>query len=120
MSHAEYAHRGAYPLLATAMLAGSFAMAARPFWAEHRLIRPLLLFWLAQNLALCGAAALRLDLYIAAYGQTPPTPAHARWAEEEQRQLSVQRPERFGENVFQRKPMPLEPHEKSDLKCHLR
>ena len=70
MSYAEYAHRGAYPLLATAMLAGSFAMAARPFWAERRLIRPLLMFWLAQNLALCGAAALRLDLYIGAYGLT--------------------------------------------------
>ncbi len=70
MGHAEYAHRGAYPLLATAILAGAFALAARPFLHEHRLIRPLLLLWLLQNIILCGAAALRLDLYIGAYGLT--------------------------------------------------
>lgn len=70
MDHAEYAHRGAYPLLATAALAGLFALAARPFWAEDRRIRPLLLLWLGQNVILCGAAALRLDLYVTAYGLT--------------------------------------------------
>lgn len=70
MDYAEYAHRGAYPLLATAVLAGAFALAARPFLDEHRLIRSLLLLWLAQNVVLCGAAALRLDLYVAAYGLT--------------------------------------------------
>jgi hypothetical protein len=70
MDYADYAHRGAYPLLATAILAGAFALAARPFLAEHRLIRPLMLLWLAQNVVLCGAAALRLDLYIGAYGLT--------------------------------------------------
>lgn len=70
MSYADYAHRGAYPLLATAILAGSFALAVRPFLREHRLIRPLMLLWLGQNVVLCGAAALRLDLYISAYGLT--------------------------------------------------
>lgn len=70
MSMAEYAHRGAYPLLATALLAGTFALAARPFLGEHRAIRPLLLLWLLQNMALCGAAMLRLDHYIDAFGQT--------------------------------------------------
>lgn len=70
MTYAEYAHRGAYPLLATAMLAGAFALLARPFRAEHRLIRPLMLLWLVQNIVLTGAAALRLDLYINAYGLT--------------------------------------------------
>lgn len=70
MSYADYAHRGAYPLLATALLAGAFALSARPFLREHRLIRPLMALWLAQNLLLCGAAALRLDLYIEAYGLT--------------------------------------------------
>ena len=70
MTYAEYAHRGAYPLLATAMLAGAFALLARPFRAEHRLIRPLMLLWLVQNIVLTGAAALRLDLYIDAYGLT--------------------------------------------------
>ena len=70
MTLAEYAHRGAYPLLATAILAGAFALAARPFLGEHRLIRPLLLLWLAQNMVLCGAAALRLELYVEAFGLT--------------------------------------------------
>ena len=70
MSHATYAHRGAYPLLATALLAGTFALAARPYLAEHRALKPLLLLWLAQNVALSLSAALRLHLYIAAFGLT--------------------------------------------------
>lgn len=67
---AEYAHRGAYPLLATALLAGAFALSARPFLDEHTLIRPLLMLWLAQNVVLCGAAARRLDLYVDSFGLT--------------------------------------------------
>lgn len=70
MTLAEYAHRGAYPLLATALLAGAFALAARPFLGEHRAIRPLLLVWLGQNVILCGAAMLRLEHYIDAFGLT--------------------------------------------------
>lgn len=68
MSHATYAHRGAYPLLATAMLAGAFALAARPHLGHHRAIRPLLVLWLVQNVALALSAALRLELYIGAFG----------------------------------------------------
>jgi len=70
MSYAEYAHRGAYPLLATALLAGAFALAARPFLASGRWLKPLLLVWLAQNVVLCGTAFLRLDLYVEVYGLT--------------------------------------------------
>ncbi|KFE33263.1 DUF4173 domain-containing protein [Thioclava atlantica] len=70
MSMAEYAHRGAYPLLATALLAGGFALAARPFAREHRAMTPLLLLWLAQNMVLCGAAMMRLEHYIDAFGLT--------------------------------------------------
>lgn len=70
MSFAEYAHRGAYPLLATAFLAGAFALAAQPFAREHRAIRPLVLVWLAQNMVLCGAAMVRLGHYIEAFGLT--------------------------------------------------
>ena len=68
MSHATYAHRGAYPLLATALLAGAFALAARPFLAENRWLRPLLLLWLGQNIALTLSAALRLQVYVQAWG----------------------------------------------------
>ncbi|MCB1388622.1 MAG: DUF4173 domain-containing protein [Rhodobacteraceae bacterium] len=70
MSFADYAHRGAYPLLATAILAGAFAIAARPFLESNAAVRPMLALWLVQNVILCGAAAMRLDLYIGAYGLT--------------------------------------------------
>lgn len=70
MTLAEFAHRGAYPLLATAILAGGFAVAARPFLGSTRAIRPMLLLWLAQNVVLCAAAALRLQLYIDGFSLT--------------------------------------------------
>ncbi len=70
MSYATYAHRGAYPLLVTAMLAGAFALAARPFLTSHHAIKPLLLIWLLQNVLLTLSAVLRLDLYIAEFGLT--------------------------------------------------
>ena len=67
---ASYAHRGAYPLLATALLAGVFAALARPFLENRRGLRMLVLLWLAQNLALTAAAARRLDLYVGEFGLT--------------------------------------------------
>ncbi|WP_299936069.1 DUF4153 domain-containing protein [uncultured Pelagimonas sp.] len=70
MSYASYAHRGSYPLLATALLAGGFALLARPFLGEHRALKPLMYLWLAQNILLCLSAMLRLDLYVGAYGLT--------------------------------------------------
>jgi Domain of unknown function (DUF4173) len=70
MNVATYAHRGAYPLFATALLAGIFALAARPYLGEHRAILPLLLVWIAQNMVLCGAAMLRLDHYVETFGLT--------------------------------------------------
>lgn len=70
MTHAEYAHRGAYPLVATALLAGGFALIARPFAAESRLVRGLLLVWVVQNVALVISSLYRLDLYVAEYGLT--------------------------------------------------
>lgn len=70
MSHASYAHRGADPLLGTAMLAGAFALVARPFSATQPALKPLLLIWLAQNILLTASAALRLELYIDTFGLT--------------------------------------------------
>jgi hypothetical protein len=73
MSHAEYAHRGAYPLIATALLAAGFVLVAmRPGGpAEHsRLIRPLVLAWIAQNILLVISSIFRLDLYVAAFSLT--------------------------------------------------
>jgi hypothetical protein len=73
MSHAEYAHRGAYPLIATALLAAGFVLIAmRPGGPaeQSRLIRPLVLAWTGQNILLVISSIFRLDLYVAAYSLT--------------------------------------------------
>jgi Domain of unknown function (DUF4173) len=73
MSHAEYAHRGAYPLMMTALLAAGFVLVAmRPGGPakNSRLIRPLVLLWIAQNILLVVSSIFRLDLYVAAYSLT--------------------------------------------------
>lgn len=69
MSYATYAHRGAYPLMATALLAGGFALMAQP-WLDGRRMRGLLLVWVGQTMLLVLSSILRLDLYIDAYGLT--------------------------------------------------
>lgn len=70
MSYARYAHRGAYPLVVTALLAGCFALAARPFLDEGRLLKPLMVLWLALNGLLTVASMYRLGLYVDVYGLT--------------------------------------------------
>lgn len=70
MTYAEYAHRGAYPLVATALLAGGFALACRPFAAHNSALRALLLIWIGQNVLLVISSLYRLDLYIDSYGLT--------------------------------------------------
>jgi hypothetical protein len=73
MSHAEYAHRGAYPLILTALLAAGFVLVAmRPGGPaeQSRLIRPLVLAWTGQNILLVISSILRLDLYVSVYSLT--------------------------------------------------
>ena len=70
LTYAEYAHRGAYPLIATALLAGLFALLAQPFLPGRKGLKALLYLWVAQNVALTLSALLRLDLYVQAYGLT--------------------------------------------------
>jgi Domain of unknown function (DUF4173) len=73
MNHAEYAHRGAYPLVVTALLAAGFVLVAmRPGGPaeKSRLIRPLVLAWTGQNILLVISAIFRLDLYVAAFSLT--------------------------------------------------
>lgn len=70
---AEYAHRGAYPLVATALLAALFVLGAlRPGsqTALNPLVRRLVAVWIAQNLLLVGNAALRTWDYVQAYDLT--------------------------------------------------
>ena len=69
-TYADYAHRGAYPLILTALLAGGFAILATcpgTAPAAFRRVRLLVLFWIVQNLALVGSSIYRLHLYVQAY-----------------------------------------------------
>lgn len=70
MTYAAYAHSGAYPLMATSVLAVLFALISRRFTYGSYLIKILLLVWIAQNVMLLGSTIFRLDLYIGAYGLT--------------------------------------------------
>lgn len=70
MTYAAYAHRGAYPLIATALLAAAFVLVAmRPGGAAEKspVIRPLVYLWVGQNVLLVASSILRLDLYVDIY-----------------------------------------------------
>jgi hypothetical protein len=70
ISYASYAHRGAYPLIVTALLAAGFVLAAmRPggLAEQSSVIRPLVYLWVAQNVLLVMSSILRLDLYVQIY-----------------------------------------------------
>jgi Domain of unknown function (DUF4173) len=73
LTYAAYAHRGAYPLIVTALLAAVFVLIAMrrdgPA-GKSRWIRPLVLAWTAQNLALVCSSILRTKLYVATYSLT--------------------------------------------------
>ena len=73
MNYAEYAHRGAYPLIATALLAGLFVLVAlRPGspLAQSATIRRLVYLWIAQNILLVASTILRTANYVEAYSLT--------------------------------------------------
>jgi hypothetical protein len=73
LTYAAYAHRGAYPLIATALLAAGFVLAAmRPGGPAERMpvIRTLVFLWIAQNVMLVVSSMLRLDLYVQIYSLT--------------------------------------------------
>jgi hypothetical protein len=70
---AEYAHRGAYPLIVTALLSALFVLVTlRPgsATAGNPMIRRLVLIWLAQNVVLVASSMLRLFDYVDAYSLT--------------------------------------------------
>jgi hypothetical protein len=71
LTYAEYAHRGSYPLVATALLAAAFALVtfarkspSRGSWSA----RGLVYLWLAQNVFLVISAGRRLSLYVDFFG----------------------------------------------------
>jgi hypothetical protein len=73
LTWAQYAHRGAYPLIVTALLAAVFIL-----WAFHpgcragvaAMPRRLLVLWVAQNVFLTLSAVWRLNLYVRIYSLT--------------------------------------------------
>jgi hypothetical protein len=70
LTYAAYAHRGAYPLIATTLLAAGFVLVAmRPGGPAQdcRWIKPLVLAWVGQNLILVASSIFRTGLYVAAY-----------------------------------------------------
>jgi hypothetical protein len=70
---AGYAHRGAYPLIATALLAALFVLVTmRPGadTARSRGVKLLVTLWIAQNLLLVASTIYRTVDYIASYSLT--------------------------------------------------
>jgi hypothetical protein len=70
---AEYAHRGAYPLIATALLAALFVLVTlRPGseMAASGTVRRLVYVWIGQNVLLVASTMLRTLDYIEAYSLT--------------------------------------------------
>lgn len=70
ISYASYAHRGAYPLILTALLAAGFVLAAMTPGGpgeKSTVIRRLVYLWIAQNVLLVASSILRLDLYVQIY-----------------------------------------------------
>lgn len=82
MSYAEYAHRGAYPLILTALLAGLLTLIAfrrQSTGAGWKWARILVYVWLLQNVFLVASSLLRLGKYIAVYSLTELRVAAGLW-----------------------------------------
>ena len=70
---ADYAHRGAYTLIVTALLAGLFVLVALRSGSEtarRPLVRRLVVLWVAQTLLLVASSMLRMTDYIEAFALT--------------------------------------------------
>lgn len=79
---AEYAHRGAYLLIATAILAGAFVLVAlRPgsTTAASPHVRRMMVLFVAQNVLLVASSVLRTLDYVEAYGLTQLRLAALAW-----------------------------------------
>jgi Domain of unknown function (DUF4173) len=73
ITYADYAHRGAYALILTALLAaGCVLTAMRPggLAEASKIIRPLVYLWVAQTILLVASSIQRLHLYVEIYQLT--------------------------------------------------
>lgn len=82
MTYAQYARRGAYPLMATALLAAAFVLTtlrAGDDDAALRWPRRLIYLWIAQNVFLTVSAGWRLWLYVEVFSLTRLRVAAGLW-----------------------------------------
>lgn len=82
LTFAAYAHRGAYALIFTTVLAALFVLTTfKPggISENNRWTRSLVIFWVVQNIFLSASAAWRLVIYVEAYGLTQLRLAAALW-----------------------------------------
>ncbi|RYB02701.1 DUF4153 domain-containing protein [Lichenibacterium ramalinae] len=72
ITYADYAHRGAYPLVVTALLAAALVLVVRRPGGPpvSRANAVLLVVFLMENVLLVASAMQRLALYVAVYGLT--------------------------------------------------
>ncbi|CAL77711.1 conserved hypothetical protein; putative membrane protein [Bradyrhizobium sp. ORS 278] len=73
VTYATYAHRGAYLLIVTALLAAAFVIVAsrsENIESGSPLVRPLIYLWLAQNVMLVLSSIQRLHMYVETYALT--------------------------------------------------
>jgi Domain of unknown function (DUF4173) len=82
MTLAGYAHRGAYPLIGTAVLAGLFVMVIlnpASLAASNKMVRALVVVWIAQNVVLVVSSMVRTWDYVEAYSLTQMRIAALAW-----------------------------------------
>ena len=82
MTLAEYAHRGAYPLIVTALLAALFVLIGFRQGSEtggRPLVRRLVLLWIVQNVLLVASSILRTLDYIDVFTLTQLRIAALAW-----------------------------------------
>lgn len=73
LTYADYAHKGAYPLILTALLAGYFVIIAYrsdESAMKNDFIKRLLYAWIGQNILLVLSSIFRTVLYIESYSLT--------------------------------------------------
>ncbi len=73
ISYAQYAQRGAYPLIVTALLAAVFVLISQNAGKDvsrSKLIQALVYMWVAQNILLVISAIYRNGLYVEVYALT--------------------------------------------------
>lgn len=73
ITYAEYAHKGAYPLIFTALLAGLFVLMTQRAGKEvsgSRGIKALIYLWISQNILLVLSSIFRNILYVEIYSLT--------------------------------------------------